>query len=44
MALELVKESPLRMDGMEIGAATAEERNLEPGLRPLSFSEYIGQT
>ena len=44
MALELVKDGPLRMDGIEIGAATAEEKSLEPGLRPQSFSEYIGQT
>ena len=44
MALELVKESPLRVDGLDIGAATAEDKNIEPGLRPLSFSEYIGQT
>ena len=44
MALELIKDSPLRADGIEIGAATAEDRNIEPGLRPLSFSEYIGQT
>lgn len=44
MALELVKESLLRSDGVEIGAAIAEEESLEPRLRPRSFSEYIGQT
>ena len=43
MALELVKESPLRVDGLEIGAATADDVTTEPSLRPRSFAEYIGQ-
>jgi Holliday junction DNA helicase RuvB len=42
MALELL-ESPLRVDGLEIGAATEEDIQTEPSLRPRSFGEYIGQ-
>jgi holliday junction DNA helicase RuvB len=42
MALELL-ESPLRVDGLEIGAATEEDIQTEPSLRPRNFNEYIGQ-
>ena len=42
MALELL-ESPLRVDGLEIGAATEEDIGTEPSLRPRNFNEYIGQ-
>lgn len=42
MALELL-ESPLRVDGLEIGAATEEDMQTEPTLRPRNFNEYIGQ-
>jgi Holliday junction DNA helicase RuvB len=42
MALELL-ESPLRVDGLEIGAATEEDIQTEPSLRPRNFGEYIGQ-
>ena len=42
MALELL-ESPLRVDGLEIGAATDEDIRTEPSLRPRNFNEYIGQ-
>jgi holliday junction DNA helicase RuvB len=42
MALELL-ESPLRVDGLEIGAPTEEDIQTEPSLRPRNFNEYIGQ-
>jgi Holliday junction DNA helicase RuvB len=42
MALELL-ESPLRVDGLEIGAATEEDIQTETSLRPRNFGEYIGQ-
>ena len=42
MALELV-ESPVRPDGLEIGKATLEDVQAEPGLRPKSLDEYVGQ-
>ena len=42
MAFELL-ESPLRVDGLEIGAATEEDIQMEPSLRPRNFNEYIGQ-
>jgi Holliday junction DNA helicase RuvB len=42
MAFELL-ESPLRVDGWEMGAATEEDIQTEPSLRPRNFGEYIGQ-
>lgn len=42
MALELV-ESPVRPEGLEIGKATPEDVQAEPGLRPRSLDEYVGQ-
>lgn len=42
MALELV-ESPLRQNGLIVGAATIEDVSAELSLRPKKLDEYIGQ-
>jgi len=42
MALELV-ESPLRSEGIRVGEATPDDKQLEPSLRPKCLDEYIGQ-
>src|SRR5436190_1242487 len=42
MTLELI-ESPIRPDGLSVGAATDDDLKLEPSLRPKTFDQYIGQ-
>src|SRR4028119_1163125 len=42
MPLELV-ESPVRQSGLIVGAATIEDVQSEPNLRPKKLDEYIGQ-
>ena len=43
MQLELA-ESPVRQNGLVVGAATIEDVQTEPSLRPKKLDEYIGQT
>jgi Holliday junction DNA helicase RuvB len=43
MSIELV-ESPVRQTGLIVGAATIEDVQSEPSLRPKCLDEYIGQT
>jgi Holliday junction DNA helicase RuvB len=43
MSIDLV-ESPVRQNGLVIGAATIEDVQVEQSLRPKCLDEYIGQT
>ena len=43
MSIELV-ESPVRQNGLIVGAATLEDVQAEWSLRPKCLDEYIGQT